>query len=180
MKTVVYSVLGVFLVAVTFGALWYFFLKPPIPFSQQGTDNSFGTPAGSVTTTPTTLPGNMPSSLTLTLRNGTQVSVPDFTKQNQPATANAENGFQIAGSATSTFHILYFPHDFGVLISLYAEPLGATRLVAEKALRAAFGLSDVQLCDLTVDVRTPIGINSLYAGKNLGFSFCPGATVLPE
>lgn len=171
------------IIAVGIGA--YFLVPPsnsPNPSSgNQGTGStaSFGSSTG---TASSTNPGNSSSGnvLELQLRDGSQIAIPDFTKENQPPTANAESGYQVAGSNTSDFQILFYPQNSGILISLLAEPLGAVRLAAEDALRAKLGLSDSQLCRLTVDVMTPGDVNFTYAGRNLGLSFCPGAVTLPQ
>lgn len=164
-------------------ALAYFFLSrteglpPPEP---PDTTNPFGQSPGTTPgTVATTTPGEH-AILELTARDGTVVPVPDFTQENQPANASADNGYQIAGSAMGTFQILFFPKDSGILISLFSEPIGPVRLEAEDALRSALGLTNQELCRLKHDVRTSISVNEAYAGRSLGFSFCPGATVLPN
>lgn len=167
------------LVVIALGAIAYAF-SPPVmsPGNQAASStNPFGSPAGSISGTNT---NSSSTALTLQLQDGSQVSVPNFTKENQPPTANAESGYQVAGGNTSDFQILYYPQNSGILISLFAEPLGAVRLAAENALRARFGLSDSQLCKLIVDVRTTADVNSTYAGRNLGLSFCPGSVTLPQ
>jgi len=41
------------------------------------------------------------------------------------------------------------------------------------------GISEQDACRLRYSVSVPFSVNPLYSGKNLGFSFCPGATPLP-
>lgn len=65
-------------------------------------------------------------------------------------------------------------------IELLSEPIGTTRLAAEQFLMNNLGISQSQMCQLNYMVSVPNSVNSQYAGKNLGFSFCPGATVLPK
>lgn len=117
--------------------------------------------------------------LQVMLTDGTKTSIPDFTKQNQPPIAGPDTGYQVAGSVDGAYQTLYFPQDSYFLISLLGEPLGQNRIAAENALRDKLGLSDEQLCKLNVEVRTTSGVNDTYAGKDLGLSFCPGATKLP-
>jgi hypothetical protein len=140
--------------------------------------NPFGT-AGNTSPSNTSTGYTNSSTLVVTLKNGSNVTVPDFTKQNQPSTANAESGYQVAGSNTGDYQILYFPQNSGFLVSLFVEPLGSTRLEAEAALRKQLGLTDTQLCALTIEVRTTVDVNQTYAGRDLGLSFCPGAVPLP-
>lgn len=150
---------------------------PPEP---PDTTNPFGQQPGTTPgTVASTTPGELPI-LEITARDGTAIAVPDFTQVNQPTNANANNGYQIAGSNTGTFQILFFPNDSGILVSLFSEPIGPVRLEAEEALRTVLGLTNQELCRLNHDVRTIISVNETYAGRSLGFSFCPGATVLPN
>jgi len=65
-------------------------------------------------------------------------------------------------------------------VALLQEPIGATRTEAEQYLMAHLGISQDQMCKLNYMVSVPDHVNSQFAGKNLGFSFCPGATVLPK
>lgn len=153
---------------------------PLVPTGSTTTStNPLGLPAGSVSV-PATNPNESSGMLNLVLQDGTTVPVPDFTKVDQSPTANAESGYRIAGSNTGDFQILYYPQNSGILISLLSEPLGPVRLAAENALRVTLGLSDSQLCGLTIDVRTTLSISATYSGRDLGLSFCPGATPLPQ
>jgi hypothetical protein len=65
-------------------------------------------------------------------------------------------------------------------IALLQEPIGTTRGEAEQYLMAHLGISETQMCQLNYTVSVPDSVNSQYAGKNLGFSFCSGATILPK
>jgi hypothetical protein len=169
------------LVVIALGVITYFFFPPQtLPTSsenQPASSTPFGSPAGSVSGTNTNASS---TALLLQLQDGSQVSTPNFIEENQPPSANAVSGYQVAGSNTSDFQILYFPQNFGILISLLTEPIGTVRLTAESALRAKLGLSDSQLCKLIIDVGTTADVNSTYAGRNLGLSFCPGSVTLPK
>lgn len=172
-------ILLVVLVIIAIGIVVFILSQKSTPISGSPyttSTNPFGLPVGSVPVSTTTANGL----LNLKLQDGTIASVPDFTKVNQPTTANAENGYQIVGSNTGDFHITYYPQNWGILVSLYAEPLGSVRIAAENALRTSLGLSDSQLCKLTIDVRTSADVSDTYSGRNLGLSFCPGATTLPQ
>ncbi|MDP2665449.1 MAG: hypothetical protein Q8P23_02250 [bacterium] len=65
-------------------------------------------------------------------------------------------------------------------IELLSEPIGTTRVAAEQFLMKDLSISQSQMCQLSYMVAVPNSVNSQFAGKNLGFSFCPGATVLPK
>jgi len=84
------------------------------------------------------------------------------------------------GAAVSDFIITYDSSSEFFTISLTEEPLATARADAEQFLATTLGLSDMQLCDLKYTVLTNESVNAFFAGKNLGFSSCPGATVLPQ
>jgi hypothetical protein len=65
-------------------------------------------------------------------------------------------------------------------IALLQEPIGTVRKEAEQFLMADLGISQKQMCQLNYMVSVPDNVNSQYSGINLGFSFCPGATELPQ
>lgn len=65
-------------------------------------------------------------------------------------------------------------------ISLLAEPIGQTRVEMEYDLMTKLGISEGAMCQLNYMVSVPYWVNAFYTGKNLGFSFCPGAVVLPQ
>ncbi len=83
------------------------------------------------------------------------------------------------GAKTNDFNITYdAAHQF-FTIALLSEPLGKARTGAEQFLLNALGISETKLCTLNYYLGTVSALNDRYAGKNLGFSFCPNATVLP-
>ena len=96
-------------------------------------------------------------------------------------------GYHPAFGATSTtttagpvpYLIEYISATSYFNIEILQEPIGATRLAAEAYLAQHLGISQGSLCQLNYMVSVPYWVNQTYAGKNLGFSFCPGATVLP-
>ncbi|HEX8591506.1 MAG TPA: hypothetical protein VF696_02025 [Candidatus Paceibacterota bacterium] len=135
--------------------------------------NPFGGLVGS--TTPS---GTRPGSLSIPTQDGT-VDVPDFTREGQPSWAGPDTGYQVAGSESDSYHILYYPEGHGFNITLLAEPLGETRRSAEAELRARLGLPDTSICKLAVTVNTVAFVSEIYAGRNLGLSFCTGSTKLP-
>jgi hypothetical protein len=117
----------------------------------------------------------------LTLKDGSQVGVPDFTQTNQPPGANATAGYQVAGGfgPGQTFNIVYFPANGGGFIVVIAKPFKRSRLEAEAALRRVLRLTNRQLCELNIDVGAPRATGGgTLAGRALGLSFCPGAVRL--
>ncbi|MDO8623860.1 MAG: hypothetical protein Q7R54_00690 [bacterium] len=146
------------------------------PNTIPGITDPFGTPAGTV---PGTGGGSTETQLPITLNNGAVILVPNFTKASQPFWTSPIAGYEVAGSEKEIYHILYFPGNSGFLISLAAEPLGESRRAGEAALRAKLGVTDAVLCTLNIQVFTGIDVNEQYSGRDLGLSFCPGATALP-
>lgn len=65
-------------------------------------------------------------------------------------------------------------------VALLQEPIGPVREEAQQYLMTHLGITQNQLCRLNYMVSVPDRVNSQFTGKNLGFSFCPGATVLPK
>ena len=65
-------------------------------------------------------------------------------------------------------------------ISLLQEPIGPVRAEAEQYLMSRLGISQSQMCQLDYMVSVPDRVNTQFSDRNLGFSFCPGATVLPK
>jgi len=86
------------------------------------------------------------------------------------ATAMADPPYVIAYIATT--------HYFN--IGLYQEPIGQVRKEAEQYLLKMLGISQEAACALKYMVSVPEDVNAIYASQNLGFSFCPGATILPK
>ena len=75
---------------------------------------------------------------------------------------------------------IVYGSDGSFAIGIFQEPLGASRRKAEDKLRSLLGVSDTELCRLTTTVMVPPSVNEAYAARNLGLSFCPGATPLPN
>ncbi|MDE1925376.1 MAG: hypothetical protein KGH79_04350, partial [Patescibacteria group bacterium] len=74
--------------------------------------------------------------------------------------------------------IAYDDSNQSFTISLLQEPLAATRSTVESYLMTHFSLTQDQMCSLRYIISTPYRVNQVYAGTNLGFSFCAGATKL--
>lgn len=84
-----------------------------------------------------------------------------------------------SAGGTGEYTILYYSQDHSFVIGLLDEPLGRIRREAERALMDALGLTEEQMCMLNYTIGTTAYVSEAYGGTNLGFSFCPGAVVLP-
>jgi len=131
------------------------------------------------------LPGGASSISVAAIQQGS-ISVKDF--RNNPNTVKDPYNagyYDIAGGSdpgltNAPFHIFYDETHQYFGISLLAEPLGQYRKEAEQLLLQELGITQLQMCQLNYAVGVGPDVNEAYAGKNLGFSFCPGATVLPN
>lgn len=65
------------------------------------------------------------------------------------------------------------------VIALYKEPIGLVREDMQRDLTDRLGIEESDMCRLKYSVTTPWWANQVYAGRDLRFSFCPGATELP-
>ncbi|OGC80805.1 hypothetical protein A2943_02940 [Candidatus Adlerbacteria bacterium RIFCSPLOWO2_01_FULL_51_16] len=133
--------------------------------------------------TPNTQP-RITDGMLITTVTGNQIAVKDFKKD--PATVADTNnvghyylsGGVDIGNSNNSYSILYIESDQSFNVTLLEEPLGDTRTKAEAELIQKLGISKNDMCFLRYVVGTPYWVNEIYAGKNLGFSFCPGATQL--
>jgi hypothetical protein len=86
------------------------------------------------------------------------------------------------------FDVYYRSDQESFDIGLNKEPIGKARHHMEIFMSSTLGISKQQMCSLRYSVMvTGLGcktcsasVNSQYEWKNLMFSFCPGATELPE
>lgn len=85
-----------------------------------------------------------------------------------------------ASTSTPPYLVMYIAATQFFTVELLQEPIGEARLQVELHLQQRLGLSPNDLCKLNYTLSVPVSVNKEYAGKNLGFSFCPGATVLPK
>lgn len=65
-------------------------------------------------------------------------------------------------------------------VELLEEPIGQARELAQQYLQRLIGISESDMCRINYTVSTPYSVSGLYGGASLGFSFCPGATILPK
>jgi hypothetical protein len=169
------------LAAIIAGVVWYFLSVPKqAPQAEQQQPPVTLPSSGSVTQTSSST-SQTPQGISITSQSGSPIVTNDFI-HNGVTTADPSNAgnYYLTGASTNGYAIGYrTPAEF-FTIALEKEPLGQTRVAAESFLLAALGISQSQLCSLNYYVGTDVQTNSFYAGKNLGFSFCPGATVLPQ
>jgi hypothetical protein len=195
-KKLIIWIAVIFLGAIIIGAVWYAAFAPKS--APQSSQTSTTLPvSGSITTVP---PSSATSSqaiqtVTLATQTGSSVTANDFTHNGVtiPDAANAGR-YLLAGNlgycpsdpqkcqagSSTNFNIFYNSTEQSFIIDLSEEPIGQTRLDMEQSLAATLGLTEQQMCSLNYYVGVTRYVNSQFAGKNLGFSFCPGATVLPK
>lgn len=85
-----------------------------------------------------------------------------------------------SGALSDDYSIVYQSADQSFIIALLTEPLYQARQSAEQYLATTLGISEAEMCTLKYYISTDSYINATYAGKNLLFSFCKGATPLPK
>ena len=143
-----------------------------------GSYQSTVTPSGSgglETTEPTT------DTMVVPATQGAPIEINDITKREGVVEDSANPGiYYLAGASPTeeTYTISYLSSDESFTVSVLSEPIGNVRQLAEQDLLNQLGISEYDACRLRYVVLTPASVNPLYAGKNLGFSFCPGATPL--
>ena len=179
-------------------SLAWFFLSARKQQNTVATTSPVTLPAsGSIPTpTPTGTSGNMTTGTTIVRAlNGGTVTTSDFIHNGitLPDKTNAGR-FILAGNlgycstnpqncqaAPATDFTLYYDEvSQSFTVALTQEPIGQARLHAEQFLLTTLGIPQQQLCQLNYYVGATYLVNASYDNKNLGFSFCPGATVLPQ
>jgi len=117
------------------------------------------------------------------LHNG--ITIPDLSNKGQYLLAG-DLGYCVtdpqkcqAGNAKD-FNIYYYEDTKAFGVALLDEPLGNVRARMEQFLMGELGISEQNMCRLKYFVTTTSYVNEKYSGNNLGFSFCPGATPLPQ
>ena len=192
------GIVAVFLGAIIAGIVWYVMSVPsvaPQTSVQQTTTLPISgsiTPIGSPSSSAT--PSQNTAGITLTNQNGS-VTAKDFIHNGVtiPDTVNAGK-YLLAGNLgyclsdpqkcqaglADNFSVYYNSEQQSFIITLTEEPIGQARLGMEKFMLKTLGITEQQMCNLNYIVGVTKYVNSQYVGKNLGFSFCPGATKLPQ
>lgn len=199
MNKILISIVAVLVLTIVSAVMWFFIfaskqptpspINPPVTLPSSGSTTYVPTTSGS-----TTSPGSS-NTINTGTSNGGAVTTNDFI-HNGVTLPDASNkgryllagnlGYCIsnpqecqAGSETD-FNIFYESAYGSFTIALLNEPLGQTRLTMEQFLMNTLGIPQKDMCKLNYYVGTTYQVNALYSTKNLGFSFCPGATVLPK
>ncbi len=190
------NVIVILIVSIVVGGIFfigYFMLQNPGSNTQQP-NTSTGSPGdvnipnntqtGVQTGTQTT--GTQPeNTLSIATADDGAVLVKNFiTNGTAKLDPNNPGHYYLAGLFTVTnqrprYSIVYNETDQSFNISLWEEPLSATRLQAEQELKRDLNISEPCLCALRYWIGTSNQVNKTLGGTNLGFSFCTGATQLP-
>lgn len=190
---------AVLLLAIAVGVLWIVF-KPtasdtPAPTGPTVTlPVSGGVNPGVVTTTPnasTTVPRG---TRVIADAKGIALETRDFLKDETVRPDRSTPGrYLLAGNlgtcigdqvacqagALVPFNIFFNEVSQVFSVGITDEPIGENRRLAEQTLEKLLGLGQPEMCRLKYYVGTSEQVNKAFGGKNLGFSYCPGATVLP-
>ncbi len=176
-------------------SIGFLFLRPGTQTASTQNQNPAAFPSSN--TIPSTSFSTNPTGGTLTVASlsGSAIVTNDFIHNGVtiPDTANAGR-YLLAGNlgycltnpqkcqagTTTDFNVFYDSTVGSFTIALLKEPLGRVRLEAEQFLMQTLGISQGDMCRLNYYVGTTSNVNPYYDSKNLGFSFCPGATVLPQ
>jgi hypothetical protein len=187
----IYWTIGIIFTLALLGGL-YAFVKLNMPAATPSTQNVGTTSTGGITSNPSTVvvpgtsqPGTQTgSAFVVASQSSGSVEVQDFTKDPDTKTSpNIPGAYFLAGGLDpvetgATFSIMYVESDKSFTISLLQEPLGEVRRQAEASLLKKLNISEAAACNLLYTVLVPVRVNEYYAGKNLKFSFCPGAEAL--
>lgn len=190
-------ILGVFLILIITGWIIFRALTPSNQTRTEPEGHVSLPSAGSApfSATGTTSPGVIISQYTLPLPRGGSLVTNDFI-HNKQTVADIENPgtFVLAGSLgycladgtcpagfpTNDFNVSYSEQTHSFNITLLKEPLAVIRTKAENFFLTALGITEAQACTADYYVGVSYYVNPVYSGKNLGFSFCPGAVPLPQ
>lgn len=173
--------------------IWIFFGFGPKPVTTgPGGGNVTFPSSGTVPVSTSTDSSQGQPVLTITGTGGAVISTLDFlhasTTGEYPIAGHFYLGYHAIGTgvddATATadppYLIEYLEATHYFNVELLSEPIGAVRLAAEQFLMANLGIPQSQMCQLKYTVSVPNSVNSQFAGIDLRFSFCPGATALPK
>lgn len=190
------GILAVLICSVAAGVLWYIFFAPKTSEVPGGTTTTF--PVSNSAQAPTQTSGNVvsgPQTIVLTTSDNNELIAKDFIHNGKTIMDTANPGYYLlAGNLgyclsdpqkcqaapAENYQIYFIEQSKSFVIDLSDEPLGVARADAERFLLSELGIAESQMCNLNYYVGTTRYANSQLAGKNLGFSFCPGATVLPK
>jgi hypothetical protein len=189
-------IISVIILVLICGIILFFITGSKKQSINSQTTSAIGFPV-STSTSNSASSSNIPTiqNQSIPLRDGSTANTKDFIHNGTTIEDPANQGtYYLAGSSgacnkdgscptagtNKDYNILYYPAQNSFNIGIATEPLGPVRLEAEQYLMNALGISEQQMCELNYYVGTTVYVNPQYAGKNLGFSFCPGATALPQ
>jgi hypothetical protein len=175
-----YLIISIVSITVLGGLTLLFWPKASPVETNQSPTSSSGTPNYQSTVTAR---GNAQVDSTPTT---TQTTVSAYDGTNIRTNSFMSTSTEIAGEVflvgtlggNDRYRISYYLPLRTFVILLLAEPLKETRELAEQDVMQILGISESDACRLLYIVSLPTDVNPLYGGKNLGFSFCPGATPL--
>lgn len=205
MTKLILWIIGLLIAAIVIGALWVTFFTPSSSPSGtlQGQQTTTTLPTGGTNTTVTppgtssaTTSASQAKQMTVKDQTGHEVIVSDFInngttiqdRQNKSQYLLAGNlGYcdsdpkKCQAAPAANFMIYYDTPTNLFSVVLTDEPIGQARSEAENFLMTSLGITQAQMCSLKYLVGVTRYVNEKYAWvDNLGFSFCPGATVLPK
>ncbi len=190
-KAITYAgIIAVVLVLAAAGAYVFFLPRAPAQPDTATTypaTDAFGSPSPTAVRTETatgktSAPAPAGQRVSILNRDGATVSVKAFLPG-----ANATSTRSVDATGPSPVIPLYWPEQKGLFsivynsnniffgITLLEEPIGEARLQAEAYLVRLLDIPQADACRLNYAVSVSASLNPIYAGKNLGFSFCPGA-----
>lgn len=185
----------IFLVILTISGIWYVFSVPKI-IPQNNVQPTTRLPVGDTITPISSSTAPHPSqTMTLATQNGSTIVTNDFIHNGVTIPDKVNEGhYLLAGNLgycisnpqecqaapTDNFTVYYNTISQSFTIELTKEPIGKSRLDMEQFMITALGIPAQQMCSLNYLISVTRYVNSQYTGKNLGFSFCPGAMVLPK
>lgn len=189
-------ILGIFLGVIIIAVLWYAIFAPK-QISQTTQPNTDFPVSESIipTSSSSDVSSQFTQTMTLSTQNGEVIVTNNFIQNGITIQDKANAGRYLlagnlgyclsdprqcqAGSATN-FNIYFESALQSFVIALTEEPVGQARLEMEQFMLTTLGVTQQQMCSLNYYVGVTSYLNPQFAGKNLGFSFCPGATVLPR
>lgn len=198
MERTAYWILGIVVVFALVAGVFYFVFSrsgqaPATNQQTNGQTGGFPNNTSNVVPGTPSAPGVQEDKLGVASREGGSILVTDFIHNGETIEDPAAPGqYILAGelgyclgdgtcpkaAEVSNFHILFEDKTDFFNITLLSEPLSGARLDAETFLKARLGLQDRDMCSLFYWIGAPGAVSQEYAGANLGFSFCPGATAL--
>ena len=177
------TIVAIITIILLAGLLFLFFMTPDVPTPAPSSGNTLPFPVAT-STSYTPPPGVIvpPGKKAIQDISGSLI-VNDFTASSSFHTSNLSNYYDLVPESASTtpdYDIIFVDADQSFQVFLLKNPLGLARRHAEETLLAMLGISQQEACSLTYQVTVAYSINDTYAGRNFGFSFCPGSEVLSE